>query len=118
MTDTMREHVTQNGRFQSDRFPTTPEGKIPLSDRQPDALQPLLLYAARHVCANVHGDTQIAYDLVHALMRQHGPHKVTAAAKDLDILADDQPETIDALEDLVRIERENIFRMHEKGSDQ
>lgn len=62
-----RDHLTINKRFQSDRYNTVPEGKVPLSDRDPLAVIPLLLYAHLHRKAGKHGDSDFATDLIDAL---------------------------------------------------
>ena len=76
-----REHLTASGRFQSDRYPSVPAGKVPLSDRDPQALPSLVLYAARHRAAGKHGDTQFSGDVVDALIAQQGARKVADAVK-------------------------------------
>ena len=44
----MGAHINSDGLFQSDKYPTTPAGKVPLSVKDPDA-QPLLwAYAQLH----------------------------------------------------------------------
>jgi hypothetical protein len=44
----MGTHIDKNGRFQSDKYPTCPPGKVPLSTRDKKA-QPLLwAYAQSH----------------------------------------------------------------------
>ena len=78
-----REHLTASGRLQSDRYPSVPAGKIPLSDRDPQALAPLLLYAALHRAAGKHGDTQFNGDVVDALIAQHGARKIADAVHPL-----------------------------------
>ena len=72
-----REHLTTSGRFQGDRYPSVPAGKIPLSDRDPLALLPLILYAAMHRAAGKHGDSAFSDDVVDALIAQQGAHAVT-----------------------------------------
>jgi hypothetical protein len=43
----MGAHIVDDD-FQSDKFPTTPRGKVPLSVRDPDAQDLLWRYAVRH----------------------------------------------------------------------
>lgn len=63
-----REHLTISGTFQSDKYPTVPAGKVPLSVDDPQA-QPLLWeYAQAHRAANKHGDTEFSRDLEDALL--------------------------------------------------
>ena len=75
-----REHLTTSGRFQGDRYPSVPAGKIPLSDRDPLALLPLILYAAMHRAAGKHGDSAFSDDVVDALIAQQGARRVADAA--------------------------------------
>ena len=74
-----RDHLTTSGRFQSDRKPSVPAGSVPLSDRDPQALLPLILYAALHRAAGKHGDSAFARDLFDALIAQHGARGVIDA---------------------------------------
>jgi hypothetical protein len=58
----MGSHIV-NGQFQSDKYPTCPPGKVPLSVGDPDA-QPLLYeYAITHVKR----DAEFAHDLAACL---------------------------------------------------
>ena len=43
----MGEHINTDGRFQSDKYPTCPPGKVPLSTRDPLAQDLLWEYAQR-----------------------------------------------------------------------
>lgn len=43
----MGAHIV-DGEFQSDKYPTTPRGKVPLSVKDPDAQDLLWEYAQRH----------------------------------------------------------------------
>jgi hypothetical protein len=54
-----------NGEFQSDKYPTTPRGKVPLSVKDPDAQDLLWEYASRHEAR----DSEFAADLREALKR-------------------------------------------------
>ena len=67
-----RDHLTVNNRFQSDRYPGVPEGKVPLSDKDAKAIAPLLIYAAEHAAEGTHDDEQFSWDVVDALIAQHG----------------------------------------------
>lgn len=63
-----RDHLTVSGTFQSDKYPTVPAGKVPLSVKDPLA-QPLLWqYALMHEVVNKHGDTEFPRDLKEALI--------------------------------------------------
>lgn len=69
-----REHLTVSGTFQSDRYPGTPAGKVPLSVRDPLAQDLLWEYARRHEEAGKHGDSEFARDLRDALRNAgYGP---------------------------------------------
>lgn len=52
-----------NGEFQSDKYPTTPRGKVPLSVKDKDAQPLLYIYANRHE----HIDREFSDDLRTAL---------------------------------------------------
>lgn len=43
----MGAHIDKNGQFQSDKYPTTPPGKVPLSVKDPTAQDLLWIYAQR-----------------------------------------------------------------------
>lgn len=43
----MGAHIDKNGKFQSDKYPTTPAGKVPLSVTDPTAQDLLWEYAQR-----------------------------------------------------------------------
>lgn len=62
-----REHLTVSGKFQSDRYPGTPVGKVPLSIKDTLAQDLLWEYARRHTAANKHGDSEFSRDLQDAL---------------------------------------------------
>ena len=63
-----RDHLTVSGSFQSDRYPTVPAGKVPLSVTDELAQDLLWEYARRHEAAGKHGDSQFARDLRDALI--------------------------------------------------
>lgn len=63
-----RDHLTVSGTFQSDKYPTAPKGKVPLSVRDPLAQDLLWEYALRHAAANKHGDPTFAGELRAALI--------------------------------------------------
>lgn len=54
-----------DGEFQSDKYPTTPRGKVPLSCRDTDAQDLLWIYAQRHR----HVDREFSEDLELALQK-------------------------------------------------
>jgi hypothetical protein len=62
-----RPHINKNGQFQSDKYPTCPAGKVPLSVADPMAQDLLWEYAQRRREV----DAQFADDLEYAL-RQAG----------------------------------------------
>lgn len=67
----MGSHII-NGKFQSDKYPTTPPGKVPLSVRDPAAQDLLWEYAERHRIK----DAEFSDDLQQALQLagyRHGP---------------------------------------------
>lgn len=47
MPPTKRPHINRDGRFQSDKYPSCPPGKVPLSTRDPMAQDLLAEYARR-----------------------------------------------------------------------
>lgn len=53
-----------NGEFQSDKYPTTPRGKVPLSIKDPTAQDLLWQYAQRHRSV----DAEFSTDLQTALL--------------------------------------------------
>lgn len=53
-----------DGEFQSDKYPTCPRGKVPLSVKDPDAQDLLWTYAQRHRAR----DPEFSADLEAALM--------------------------------------------------
>lgn len=59
----MGDHLTAKGKFQSDKFPTCPEGLVPLSTSDPMAQDLLCIYAWRRFIKD-HGFTE---DLLEAL---------------------------------------------------
>jgi hypothetical protein len=61
-TDAEHPHLI-NGEFQSDKYPTTPRGKVPLSVKDPSAQDLLWEYAQRHHAV----DAEFAADLEIAL---------------------------------------------------
>jgi hypothetical protein len=59
----MGSHINKDGQFQSDKYPTTPAGKVPLSVKDLDAQALLWRYAQLH-----HGiDPEFSNDLFAAL---------------------------------------------------
>ena len=58
----MGEHLI-DGEFQSDKYPTTPRGKVPLSTKDPMAQPILWEYAQRRRCV----DAEFSADLEEAL---------------------------------------------------
>jgi hypothetical protein len=58
----MSAHLIE-GEFQSDKYPTTPRGKVPLSCKDPDAQDLLWEYAQRHRAR----DAEFSRDLEQAL---------------------------------------------------
>lgn len=61
----MGSHLTDTGEFQSDKYPTCPAGKVPLSVRDPMAQDLLLEYARRRLAV----DAEFSSDLIAALDR-------------------------------------------------
>lgn len=59
-----RPHIDANGEFQSDKYPTCPPGKVPLSVKDPTAQDLLWDYAQRRRAV----DAEFADDLEHALI--------------------------------------------------
>ena len=57
------EHLTDEGKFKSDKYPDCPEGKVPLSTADPMAQDLLLIYAERRRSV----DGQFSDDLTEAL---------------------------------------------------
>jgi hypothetical protein len=62
-----------NGQFQSDKYPTCPAGKVPLSVKDPDAQDLLWEYARRHRAR----DPEFSDDLEKALILAGYKHIVT-----------------------------------------
>lgn len=60
----MPAHINQDGRFQSDKYPTCPAGKVPLSTRDPAAQDLLWRYAERRRAV----DAEFADDLEACLL--------------------------------------------------
>lgn len=60
----MGAHIDQNGEFQSDKYPTCPPGKVPLSTKDPTAQDLLWEYAQRRRAV----DAEFAADLERALL--------------------------------------------------
>ncbi len=56
-------HLVYDGQFQSDKYPTTPRGKVPLSVKDASAQDLLWIYAQRHR----HVDDEFSDDLEKAL---------------------------------------------------
>ena len=63
-----REHLTVSGKFQSDRYPGCPTGKVPLSIKDPLAQDLLWEYARRHEAGHKHDDSEFPKDLREALL--------------------------------------------------
>lgn len=61
----MGAHITNEGQFQSDKYPTCPAGKVPLSVKDPAAQDLLWEYAQRHRPV----DAEFSEDLETALRR-------------------------------------------------
>lgn len=59
----MATHIDANGEFQSDKYPTCPPGKVPLSVKDPTAQDLLWQYAQRRRAV----DAEFATDLESAL---------------------------------------------------
>ncbi len=59
----MGAHIDRNGQFQSDKYPTCPPGKVPLSVKDVTAQDLLWRYAQRRRAV----DAEFADDLEHAL---------------------------------------------------
>lgn len=77
----MGAHIDKDGRFQSDKHPTTPPDKVPLSVNDPLA-QPLLWeYAEKFRAANKDNDPEFADD-VQARLRAVGYAPPTAVCFD------------------------------------
>ena len=62
---TTRPHINADGQFQSDKYPTCPPGKVPLSVEDPTAQYLLWEYAQRRREL----DAEFADDLEHALQQ-------------------------------------------------
>ena len=73
----MGEHLI-DGEFQSDKYPTTPRGKVPLSCKDPMAQDLLWRYAERRREV----DKEFARDLQVALDLKGYSHKLKASPKD------------------------------------
>lgn len=66
-----RPHINANGEFQSDKYPTCPPGKVPLSVKDPTAQDLLWQYAQRRRLV----DAEFADDLELALVNAgYEPH--------------------------------------------
>lgn len=79
-----RPHIV-DGEFQSDKYPTCPPGKVPLSVKDPMAQDLLWAYAQRRRTV----DVEFANDLEFALEqagypRTHPPHPLALAENDSD----------------------------------
>lgn len=72
-----RPHIDELGRFQSDKYPTTPAGKCPLSVEDPTAQDLLWEYAQRRRPL----DAEFADDLEFALLNAGYPAHVAAAPR-------------------------------------
>lgn len=113
--DTVRPHIVE-GEFQSDKYPTTPRGKVPLSVKDPTAQDLLWEYAQRRRSV----DAEFADDLEFALraagyVRPHPPLSNLNAAnlKAYREACARERQGIDALTDLLtmaRFEVEQAFR--------
>lgn len=60
----MGEHLNSEGKFQSDKYPTCPAGKVPLSTKDPMAQDLLWEYSLRREKV----DYEFSNDLRHALL--------------------------------------------------
>lgn len=60
----MASHINQDGKFQSDKYPTCPAGKVPLSTNDPTAQDLLWQYAQRRRTV----DAEFADDLEACLL--------------------------------------------------
>jgi hypothetical protein len=76
-----------DGEFQSDKYPTTPRGKVPLSTKDPMAQDLLWIYAERHRLK----DAEFSDDLEAALVAAGYPRKET-------LCFDCQPEAVGAFQ--------------------
>jgi len=72
-----------NGEFQSDKFPTTPPGKVPLSVRDATAQDLLWVYAQRRRSV----DAEFSDDLEEALRRAGHPGPGTLSEDEEAVLA-------------------------------
>jgi len=59
----MGDHINADGKFQSDKYPTCPAGKVPLSTADPMAQDLLWIYAGRRTDI----DAGFAVDLMYCL---------------------------------------------------
>lgn len=65
----MGSHINKHGQFQSDKYPTCPPGKVPLSVNDPMAQDLLWIYALRRIKV----DREFSADLEAALRRAGFP---------------------------------------------
>jgi hypothetical protein len=63
MNTKQREHIDDQGRFQSDKYPTTPPDLVPLKVTDPDARDLLAIYAVRRQAV----DAEFCDDLLYRL---------------------------------------------------
>lgn len=61
----MGSHINKDGLFQSDKYPSCPPGKVPLSVKDPMAQDLLWEYARRRRIV----DAEFSKDLEHALVK-------------------------------------------------
>lgn len=89
MTDKSRPHINADGEFQSDKYPTCPAGKVPLSTADPTAQDLLWEYAQRRRDV----DAEFADDLEYALLAKgwHEAEEATWADRQLSEVADALP---------------------------
>ena len=59
------EHINKDGEFQSDKYPTCPPGKVPLSVKDPTAQDLLWQYALRRASV----DQEFSDDLKECLIK-------------------------------------------------
>ena len=96
-----------DGEFQSDKYPSCPRGKVPLSTKDPDAQDLLWTYAQRHR----RRDPEFADDLMAALEKDgFNPSSVA-------IMRSDEPVIEALLEALRRIIRERDRLLAETGGE-
>lgn len=73
----MGTHLNENGEFQSDKYPTCPPGKVPLSTKDPMAQDLLWEYAQRRRSV----DAEFSEDLEQALLAANYVHDDTVCRR-------------------------------------